>query len=320
MIRQFCENTIPHQDMDEPRNGDVYSVKRRSVSNKDLTYRPPLSAKVTRAKTKVLEITDVVPYSVLHPEDITKLGNMITRPAQAPNDVVRVSQAASPTTFDQQLCLPQEGRGSNPRTVPLDQNTGQAATLDENVESAVVKGGFTSGGNKAAEQQRLSFVTPLLQQARRAFIVPSRQIQSAASLDPAKAADRAKIRTSAESVASSSGSTISPSLTETTSLMDMILEAVRIIHQFSKYPHGVPRAVHSRILQSLGKNFPKGSDASRLNQWSDGSMWMQVLEMGSSENQRVTKRRDSPRTITVDLLAATDIELLCELSPVSATI
>jgi hypothetical protein len=28
--------------------------------------------------------------------------------------------------------------------------------------------------------------------------------------------------------------------------------------------------------------------ASNLNQWSDGSMWMRVLDMGSSENQKVT--------------------------------
>ena len=69
--------------------------------------------------------------------------------------------------------------------------------------------------------------------------------------------------------------------------MDMILEAVRIIHQFRKY-HGVPREVHSTILQTLQKDHQEAIGASNLNQWSDGSMWMQVLEMGSSENQKVT--------------------------------
>ncbi|KAK5212194.1 hypothetical protein LTR41_002436 [Exophiala xenobiotica] len=76
-------------------------------------------------------------------------------------------------------------------------------------------------------------------------------------------------------------------LGEATSLMDVILEAVRIFHQFSKYPHGVPRAVHTRILQTLGKGDPEGMVASSLNQWSDGSLWIQALEMGASENQRM---------------------------------
>ena len=33
----------------------------------------------------------------------------------------------------------------------------------------------------------------------------------------------------------------------------MVIEAVRVIHQFSKYQNGVPREVHSKILRTLQK-------------------------------------------------------------------
>jgi hypothetical protein len=78
---------------------------------------------------------------------------------------------------------------------------------------------------------------------------------------------------------------VSSSSTEAISLRDMILEAVRIVHQFSKYPNGVPREVHSRILQALDQ---KTISVPNLNEWSDGSMWMRILEAGGSENQKVT--------------------------------
>jgi hypothetical protein len=62
---------------------------------------------------------------------------------------------------------------------------------------------------------------------------------------------REKISTSFENIFSLSRSTTGSSFTEITLLRDMILEAIRIIHQFSKYPNGVPREVHSKILQTL---------------------------------------------------------------------
>jgi hypothetical protein len=99
---------------------------------------------------------------------------------------------------------------------------------------------------------------------------------------------REKIPASLESLSSSPRFTTSSSSTEVTSLRDMVLEAVRIIHQFSKYPHGVPREVHSRILQTLQEDHKKAVNVPNLNEWSDGSMWMRVLEAGGSENRKVT--------------------------------
>jgi hypothetical protein len=122
-------------------------------------------------------------------------------------------------------------------------------------------------------------------------VTPMKQMRDALASPQTEEIRREKIPTSLESISSSPSSTTGASSTETTSLiMDMILEAVRVIHQFSKYPHGVPREVHSRILQTLQKDHQEATGASNLNQWSDGSMWMRVLDMGSSENQKVTIR------------------------------
>jgi len=96
---------------------------------------------------------------------------------------------------------------------------------------------------------------------------------------------REKILIPLESISSSPRS-ISGS--EATSLMDMILEAARVIHQFSKYPHGVPREVHSRILQTVREGHRKIISVPNLNKWSDGSMWIRVLEVGGAENQKIT--------------------------------
>jgi hypothetical protein len=68
----------------------------------------------------------------------------------------------------------------------------------------------------------------------------------------------------------------------------MILEAVRIIHQFSKYQDGVPKEVHSRILQTLREHHGQTISVPNSNEWSDGSMWIRVLEAGSSANRKVT--------------------------------
>lgn len=120
---------------------------------------------------------------------------------------------------------------------------------------------------------------------------PSHQISDLCapkwSADPLGGGDRICISSSNEAgSAKPPGSSTDSSLPETTSLMDMITEAVRIVHQFCKYPHEVPRAVHSRILQTLRHDNHEA--IADLNQWSDGSIWMQVLEMGSTQKQKVT--------------------------------
>ncbi|KAF4230400.1 hypothetical protein CNMCM6457_005976 [Aspergillus fumigatiaffinis] len=65
------------------------------------------------------------------------------------------------------------------------------------------------------------------------------------------------------------------------------VEAVEIIYKFSKYQDGPPRQVHARILQSLQGDSPEAV-AARCDQWSDGSMWLHMLENGSSNSKKAT--------------------------------
>lgn len=82
---------------------------------------------------------------------------------------------------------------------------------------------------------------------------PTKQMDSASSSPQTEEIHRAKIPASLDGISSplrsrtGSGS-FSP---EETPLIKMIIEAVHVIHQFSKYPHAAPREVHSRILQRL---------------------------------------------------------------------
>ena len=68
-------------------------------------------------------------------------------------------------------------------------------------------------------------------------------------------------------------------------LTDHILEAARIIHHLSKYPDGMPRQVYVTILRALRDS---RKDVLASSDWSTGSMWVDILEAGSVENQKVT--------------------------------
>jgi hypothetical protein len=68
-------------------------------------------------------------------------------------------------------------------------------------------------------------------------------------------------------------------------LTDHILEAARIIHGLSKYPNGTPRQMYVTILRALRDS---RKDILVSSDWSTGSMWVDILEAGSVENQKVT--------------------------------
>lgn len=72
---------------------------------------------------------------------------------------------------------------------------------------------------------------------------------------------------------------------DTCTLTDHILEAARIIHRLSKYPDGMPRQVYVTILQALRDSH---KDVLASSDWSTGSIWVDILEAGSIENQKVT--------------------------------
>uniref|UniRef100_A0A093VIS8 Ubiquitin-like protease family profile domain-containing protein n=1 Tax=Talaromyces marneffei PM1 TaxID=1077442 RepID=A0A093VIS8_TALMA len=73
--------------------------------------------------------------------------------------------------------------------------------------------------------------------------------------------------------------------TESVSFLDTVHQMVDIVHLLNRYQIDLPRTVYQRILQSLHTTQEPIMDSS-AHQWSDGRMWMEVLERGSATNRR----------------------------------
>jgi hypothetical protein len=69
--------------------------------------------------------------------------------------------------------------------------------------------------------------------------------------------------------------------------LDMVHQIVDIVHLLKKHLNDLPSTVHQRILQSLHSNQGPIIDAP-VSQWSDGRMWLEVLERGSATNRQCT--------------------------------
>ena len=93
-----------------------------------------------------------------------------------------------------------------------------------------------------------------------------------------------EIPTSLESIRSSSG-LVSTVRGDAPALTDSILQSIRIIHGLSKNRDGPPREVHATILRALRNPC---QDMFASSNWSNGSMWIDILERGSVEGQKIT--------------------------------
>jgi hypothetical protein len=117
--------------------------------------------------------------------------------------------------------------------------------------------------------------------------VPSTPIQDMALFTSPQTEEipRGKIPTSLKSNSSPTRS-ISTSSIEIATTRELILEAITIIYSFSKHQYGVPAEVHKCILQTLKIS---QDDAFPIwTQWSNGSMWTNILRAGHSESKRVS--------------------------------
>jgi hypothetical protein len=107
-------------------------------------------------------------------------------------------------------------------------------------------------------------------------------------LPQTKEIHRDKIPESVVSLPSTRQATPELSDVDTQCTKDLIIQAVRTIHGLSTHRHGTLINLHQRILQSLQGDEPEARAASSNNQWSDGSTWKWVLEMGASQQDKVT--------------------------------
>lgn len=73
------------------------------------------------------------------------------------------------------------------------------------------------------------------------------------------------------------------------SMRDIVIEATRAIYQCCSHKDELPRDVYSRILSTLQSDDGEAiGGASSDSDWSDGSMWRQILEGGESRTRRST--------------------------------
>lgn len=97
-----------------------------------------------------------------------------------------------------------------------------------------------------------------------------------------------KVLVLAEGSSSSRQSPADSSIMEASPIQELIVDAARTLYQLSQHQDGIPKAIHRRILRSLQGSQPEALAASTSNTWSDGSIWVQLLEMGCSRQRHVT--------------------------------
>jgi hypothetical protein len=290
-IREFSNGDVPQHEPAGPGNVTKQSVKSKRVPAKDLSYRP--SAKRKTGKTNCpadlgqpgdegkigIDYPDGVQCSVSNAEGITAQGGSVGISAEVPGDDINIPRE----------CLTQDPK----REDTADGRDTSKIAVDKNKEGSIGPAEATSASNEAKQPNVSSkpmphIVTSPSAPADMTPVTPIKQMEGALASPLTEEIHRGKIPMSLESVSLSPKFITGSSSTEAAPLMDTIFEAAQIIQQFSKYPHGVPKGVHARVIQTFRKDHQEVIGTSNFNQWSDGSMWIEVLEMGSSANRRVT--------------------------------
>lgn len=278
-------------------------MKRKSAPTKDLYYRPPRSAKAKTEKPNLREKSG-------QPEDGNRFHTDSPTQGDVPDSVqppVKVQEGITPQAGNVELHEVKSSEvvnaGGDDVSWLLDQQQSLAQDEDaDKIEVVVAKEmkkeiqrvRATAVSDEAEEWRPASLEstepTALMRQVPPDTVpaTPTKQMEVVLPSPQTEEIHRGKIPRSLESISTSPSAPMSSPSSDVTPLRDMILEAVRIIHGFSKHQHGVPREVHSRILQTLREDHKETVSVPNLNDWSDGSMWMRVLETGESENQKVT--------------------------------
>jgi hypothetical protein len=255
-IQEFSNGNFSQQEQASLNDSAGQSVKKRA-SRKDLSYQPSRSAKAKTAK--------------ISPLDDREDGNKISIDSSAqdpiPNGVQSLALNLEDTTQDVESNTVSRDVADERQGVAQDEcvlkrdwtaddrDTSEAA-MDKEVGESIEETRATSASNQA-EKRQPKVCTESTRHPTSSPpatpVTPLKQMEGALFSPQTEEVHREKIPASPESISLSPSSRTCLS-SDATSLMDMILEAVRVIHQFNKYPHGVLREVHSRILQTLQKD------------------------------------------------------------------
>ncbi|EXJ56205.1 uncharacterized protein A1O5_12661 [Cladophialophora psammophila CBS 110553] len=329
IIRQLCEaapetaqavataiqearssiNSSLQQEQDAVQRNTHHAAKRgarKPVSRKDLSYRPPRSAKATKKEPSSTGDSSLPENSAIRAN--VSVGNSTAHGAQSSvldaNDLVLQDQNAGvdPETSTESVNAAQLKTLSHP---DQQQRITQDCSVPDEVDTADRRGTVTEPSKDMKESIETSEATSCNRvenaqsgvlprpstpptKANPAVVTPPKPTEGAPTPPPTEEIVRETIPTSLKSISSSPGSILGSSSPEAISWIDLVIEAVRVLHQFSKHPEAVPPGVHSRILQTHQNDNQQTIDAFNFDQWTDGSMWVRILEIGSTQNQKVT--------------------------------
>ncbi|EXJ73556.1 uncharacterized protein A1O5_03317 [Cladophialophora psammophila CBS 110553] len=313
IIRQLCEegpeivdvlattiqeerSTIDslQQEQDKVEKSISHNTKRTRLSSKDLTYRPPKSTKDKTKNPCPLSDSGLPQTSKLRPSVEDSTANKTQR-SSVQNTGVNLDRSSEddnsprlektpPPNHQQgvtQDVLVRDDGTADGRGTAVEASNDTNATI-ETTEEAQNHAENTKGGVLSRPSMPLAKSDP-------AVLTPTKPVEGTSISPQTEEIYRERMLTPLESIASPAGLQSALFSHETNSFMDLIIEAVGVIHQLKKYPDAVSADVHSRILQTHRRN--NQETASRLNlgqRWSDGSMWIRILENGSARNQKGT--------------------------------
>jgi hypothetical protein len=271
-----------------PQQGQAVSdsqlTKRKRVQGDDPSYRPPKSRNATKITS---------PYKSHRPGDerenhnnsLIGASNCIQSPCPSAEDITAQDSDSGANARQENVILRDCARkGEN----SADHRYTSEITRVQDTEGSI---GATSNGAEQPQSHVLS--EPMLHTASSpssanfSLATPTKPTEGDLASPRTEEIPRGKIPISPESIALTPHS-MSDSSSAVGMPKDLIYQAVEIIYLFRKYQHPAPREVYLRIMQTLGTDNQKAIPVSNSEQWSDGSTWVQLLDMGFSEKEKVT--------------------------------
>lgn len=314
IIRQLCEegpeiadalattiqearssiNNSLQREQDSVEKSTSHAAKCRRTSGKDLSYRPPKSAKVKTTDPSSMSDSGPPETGEIHPlvEDSTATGTQSPSVQNAGANLDGSSEGVNGPRFEGTSPLDHR-RGITQDVLVRDEDTADHRGTDlEASKDMKERIEITEEAHNHRENTQMGVLpgpsTPLTK-TDPTVLTPTKPVEGAPISPQTEEIHRETMLTPLESVTSPPMLQLGSSSLETNSFMDLIIEAVGVIHQLKKYPDAVPAVVHSRILQTHRRNNQEAASGLTLDQrWSDGSMWIRILENGSVRNQKGT--------------------------------
>ncbi|KAK5401667.1 hypothetical protein LTR06_011031 [Exophiala xenobiotica] len=291
--RSTIDNS-PQQEQDKVEKSISHAAKRRGMSNKDLTYRPPKSAKDKTTGPRPMSDsgpseTGEVQFPFADSAANETQGSSVQN---AEVDLDGWSEGVNAPRLEE-TSPPNHQQGVAQDVLVRDEGTadgrGTAVEASKDMKERIETTEEAQGHAENTQVGVLLQPSTPLAKTDPMVLTPTKPVEGTSISPRTEEIHRERMLTPLESIASPPVMQSGSFSLETNSFMELVIEAVGVIHQIKKYPDAVPAGVHSRILQTHRRNNQETASGLTLGQrWSDGSMWIRILENGSARNQKGT--------------------------------